>query len=467
MLKQVNGNEKTLTAHINKINHLIIEVVFLFIIKWYGLNYAIYSILKEKLTYEVNYMGYVEFNQKDSSRHIERMMSILKDHAERVLPAEELRAWEAETRQNLRKHPEHAEEALLTLRIMEQIHQGSSIYDAMMFTARADCSDTVNKYGAMYDAIIKLGHDEAQTQSLVAEMYNTLDVIDDYRYNHRAEFRIRPHANDFPRELFDRYDAHQTGIEYKPVEPSVTPADLKARGESLVRPDVLADWGEYVDNAFKNGPTAIATAVSTLDILEAYQAGTRLQDLQDMLSLTMYMRPSDPSQLEDNLFRMYQGDGFGTINLQDKMYLIGLKGREPEMSVPQAHKACMERAESILPAEKIDEFSKNIDGALAWGADMSKQVLAGLDYIEAIRNGVPLEEVKQNFEADKRFGGDMQISVAKFVERFTEIKGLRDYLDKDGPMPVVAHKGPTFTGPEGPEDNNGHNDYDGPVGLGQ
>ena len=48
MLKQVNGSEKTLTVHINKTNHLIIEVVFLFIVQWYGLNYAIYSILKEK-----------------------------------------------------------------------------------------------------------------------------------------------------------------------------------------------------------------------------------------------------------------------------------------------------------------------------------------------------------------------------------------------------------------------------------
>lgn len=421
----------------------------------------------------MNYMGYVEFNQKDRSRHIDRMMSILKDHAERVIPAEELQAWEAETRQNLQKHPEYAEEALLTLRIMEQIHQGSSIYDAMMFTAREDCSWTVNKYRAMNRAIIELGHDGPQPQrELVAEMKKTLNAIDNYCYDNRAlsyrdsAFRMGP-AHFFARKLFERYDAYQKGIEYKPAEPSVTPADLKARGESLVRPDVLSDWGEYVDNAFKKGPTAIGTAVSTLDILEAYQAGTRLQDLQDMISLTMYMRPSDPTQLEDNLFRMYQGKGFGTINLKDKVYLMGVNEWEPEMSVPQAHKACMERAESILPAEKLDAFSQNIEGALAWGGHMGKRVLAGLDYIEAIRNGVPLEEVKQNFEADQRFGGDMQTSVAMFVERFTEIEGLHAYLDKDGPLPVVSHEGPTFTGPEGPEDHDGHDDLDGPVGPGE
>lgn len=446
---------------------------FLLIMKWYGLNCAIYSILKEKLTYEVNYMGYIEFNQKDRSRHIDRMMSILKDHAERVIPAEELQAWEAETHQNLQKHPEHAEEALLTLRIMEQIHQGSSIYDAMMFTARADCSWTVNKYRAMNRAIIELGHDGPQPQrELVAEMKKTLNAIDNYCYDNRAlsyrdsTFRMGP-AHFFARKLFERYDAYQKGIEYKPAEPSVTPADLKARGESLVRPDVLADWGEYVDNAFKEGPTEIATAVSTLDILEAYQAGTRLQDLQDMISLTMYMRPSDPNQLEDNLFRMYQGDGFGTISVQDKIYLMGFKSREPEMSVPQARTACMERAESILPAEKIDAFSKNLERALAWGAHMGKQVLAGLEYVEAIRNGVPLEEVKQNFDADKRFSDDIPFSAGRFVERFTEIEGLDVYLEMDGPMPIVSHEGPTFTSPEGPEEHDGHDDFEGPVGPGE
>lgn len=427
--------------------------------KWYGLICAIYSILKEKLIYEVNHMGYVEFNRKDRSRHIDRMMSVLKDHAERVIPAEELRAWESETRQNLWERPEHAEYALLTLRIMEQIHQGSSIYDAMMFTAREDCSETVSKSGAMYDAIRKLGHDIPQTRALEKELHQTLDAIDDYRYDHRDEFtkRLR-HARLFQRELYERYDAHQKGIEYKPAEPSVTPDDLKARGESLVRPEVFADWCEHVDNAFKDGPTEIATVVSTLDILEAYQAGTRLQDLQDMLSLTMYMRPSDPTLLEDSLFRMYQGNGFGTINLKDKVYLAGLNEWEPEMSVPQARKVCMERAESILPAEKLDAFSKNIEGALAWGGHMGKRVLAGLDYIEAIKNGVSLEEVKERFQADERFGGDMQTSVAIFVERFSEIEGLRAYLDKDGPAPTDPREGPT--GPTGPEEFDGPNGPD-------
>ena len=92
------------------------------------------------------------------------------------------------------------------------------------------------------------------------------------------------------------------------------------------------------------------------------------------------------------------------------------------------------------------------------GGHMGKRVLAGLDYIEAIRNGVPLEEVKQNFEADQRFGGDMQTSVAMFVERFTEIEGLHAYLDKDGPAPTDPREGPT--GPTGPEEFDGPNGPD-------
>ena len=69
-----------------------------------------------------------------------------------------------------------------------------------------------------------------------------------------------------------------------------------------------------------------------------------------------------------------------------------------------------------------------------------------------------MEEVKERFQADERFGGDMQTSVAIFVERFSEIEGLRAYLDKDGPAPTDPREGPT--GPTGPEEFDGPNGPD-------
>lgn len=417
-------------------------------------------------------MEYIKYKQSDSLRHVDMIMDVLKSHAERFLSPELLATWEREQREaligsvgfsyrQLSETPLHlhrAEGALLSLKVAEKLQQGESLYDVMLFAARTNCSDRVDKYFAVDEAFFTLGYDKAKLGSLEAEMNSILETLDDFKHTHRDEFRIRGRASDFPRELFERYDAHQKGVEYQVPIPETTPAELKIRGAQYVHPDRLEDWNEYVDKAFAEGPLAVSTAVSTLDILETYETGSGLQDVKDMTAFVTYMCPCDTNVLYDNLFRSHDGNGFGDINLDDKLYLIGIGLREPELSVPQAHKACMERAATILPDDRLDAFSRNIDSALAWGSHMSKQVMAGLDYIEAIKNGVSLEEVKERFQADERFGGDMQTSVAIFVERFSEIEGLRAYLDKDGPAPTDPREGPT--GPTGPEEFDGPNGPD-------
>lgn len=388
----------------------------------------------------------------EHNRQVDLLMSVIETKTKELGPTKDLSRWLESTRNDIDRDKKHAEKALLSLKIAAQIQKSGSIYDAMMFTARADCSQDIDKQYACRRAVSLVSNGYDEYTSRVSEMASILDSIEKYYKNLDLDLGS---IEKFPRELFERYDAARLGIEYTPPTPQITPEELKNRGAGVCRPDKLDAWNTYVDEAFKKGGSYIVTAAATMHILEKYESGARLRDVRDTMLVVSNLSSCIPWDLKQNLFDTQ----FGRIALADHNYLRDGSFtawsnspliQEPNMSVPQARIMCLERAASIIPEYRFEDLTKSVDSALAWGADMSKQVLAGLDYIEAINNGIPFKDVKQQFEADDRFAYDMAISVAMFVEQFSDVEGIRKYLSTDGPMPDDPRKGPT-----GQDDHDG------------
>ena len=382
--------------------------------------------------------------EQEHNRRTDILMKVLADKAQTILTPRDYDEWFKDTHDWVLTTPEYAERAMLALRVAEVLKQGGSTYDAMLYAARAECSSHVSKDEAVRYAHQLTNKDMAEFRAARREAYRAVDAFSN-------EQHIGLHG--LHRELFDKYEAHRTGTEYvEPVLDEDRQADLRTVSDALIHPDRLEVWGYHMENEFAKGREGFEHIKATIDILAAYESGAPLQDIKDMIYLVENMTICDGDELRYNLFQAQDGRGFGCIHPQDMQYLQDetLLITPPEKSVPQAYLEFMLRVEDIFP-DRYEEFEQAINDALVMGVSGANNLQIGLDYLEMVQQGVPLEEIKQQFDADERIQGEMRINhIVSFIEDMSQVEGIRDCLMAE---PAI--------------DQNGHDEYDGPAGLGQ
>ncbi|MBQ8625941.1 MAG: hypothetical protein IJ419_07265 [Agathobacter sp.] len=387
----------------------------------------------------------------EHERRIAMLMSVMEERARKILHPDKVDDWLKETRETISKNPHEAERKMLTLKLADVLYHGGSAYDVALAASRIECSPYINKSLTVpYVAEYVYGSKEScrEYQQQVAETFKELTS---YARSKHIPMKIM----DLSRDLWERYDADKTGREYKPYEHMLTSAEMKIRGGVYVRPDAFENWKQLVDRAYMTGPHEVATLNSTLDILEAYECGERLQDVKDMFFLAANMTPANPRDLYYNLFEAHGGQGFGEIHSVDMLYLTDIGTRlEPEKSMPAIYMEIDERGKQFVPPHLEAEWGRAMNTYVTHGTPHTMgSVRAGIELVEAMRYGTPLEEIKRRF--DEKYNNVTGYIVASVVENFGLVDGMSQYLLNDGPMPEDTR---ILTGPLGPEDyKNPHN----------
>lgn len=370
--------------------------------------------------------------EQEHNRRTDILMKVLADKAQTILTPRDYDEWFKDTHDWVLTTPEYAERAMLALRVAEVLKQGGSTYDAMLYAARAECSSHVSKDEAVRYAHQLTNKDMAEFRAARREAYRAVDAFSN-------EQHIGLHG--LHRELFDKYEAHRTGTEYiEPVVDEDIQADLRTVSDALINPSALEIWNYHMENEFAKGQEGVAHIKATIDILAAYESGAPLQDVKDMIYLVENMTICDGDELRYNLFQAQDGRGFGCIHPEDMVYLQDetLLIAPPEKSVPQAYLEFMSRAEEMFP-DRYDEFEQAINDAVVMGASGVNNLLIGLEYLELLQQGMPLEEMKEQFDADKRIQDEIGIyHIAGFIADMSQDECIRDCLMAE---PAITQNG--------------------------
>lgn len=388
-------------------------------------------------------------------RRINMLMSILEEKAKKALHPDKVDEWLKDARDTIHRAPHEAERKMLTLRLAEVLQKTGSAYDTLLEAAHIDCSPYINKSFAIIKVADYVYADKESRRDYHQQVNN---IFNDLR-TYGKENGLAVHIADLSTELWDKYNMHKTGQEYIPTSPDLTSDEMKTYGQVFVHPERIDDWYKYVDRAYNQGTQAVATARGTLDILSAYTFGERLRDVKDMFFLVANMTPADSRELYHNLFEAYGGQGFGQIHSIDMLYLTDVGTRvEPEKSVPAIYQELSQRGEPFISEDMREEWERALEVYVTHGnINTMKSVEAGIEFIEALHDGVALEDIKKQF--DERYDKTSGHVVASIVENFGPIEHMGHYLINEGPMPTDTREGH-----EGLDDQEG---LDGPKGPGE